>query len=262
MSNFTKTLAVVAALSMGAFVSQIISGKDTDQSDSPPAGPTAELQQKPRRHTRPRAGDLPLQQAILKKEDEPADEKILSALDKPTSVIFEDTPLEDAIKYLGEYHNINIWLDKPTLTDAGVAFDQPVTLKLAEVRLESILNLLLQPMQLDWVIQDEVLKITTGTWAYKHPETRTYDIQKLIDAGHTPDDLIAAISQCIEPGTWFGKDAPAGICHTGGVLVVRHSQRTHGEIGRLLDELDDIAAGDEDDHKRRGKNAVTYTARD
>ena len=249
MSNFTKTLVVVAAISMGAFVSQMLSGQDTDQP-----------QQKPQRRSKPRADDPPLHHAILKKDVEPAEEKILSALDKPTNVEFVDLALEDAIKYLQDYHSINIWLNKQTLTDEGVALDQPVTLKLAEVRLESILNLLLQPLQLDWVIQDEVLKITTSAWAYQHPETRTYDIRKLIEAGHTPDELILSITKCIEPGTWTGKDATAGICHTGGVLVVRHSQRTHGEIGRLLDELDDIAAGDEEAHQGGAKNAVVSRA--
>jgi hypothetical protein len=137
-----------------------------------------------------------------------------------------------------------------------VALDQPVTLKLAGVRLESTLNLLLRPLQLDWVVQDEVLKITTSTWAYQNPETRTYDIQKLIDAGHSPDEVIASIIKCVEPGTWTGKDAIAGISHTGGVLVVRHSQRTQGEIGRLLDELEDIATGDDEDKGGGGKHSV------
>ena len=45
-------------------------------------------------------------------------------------------------------------------------------------------------MQLDWVIADEVLKITTRAWANANPEVRTYNIQNLIDAGHTPEDWL------------------------------------------------------------------------
>ncbi len=92
--------------------------------------------------------------AILKKEPESAEEKIQSALDKPTNVEFLDLALEDCLTFLKDYHGINIWLDRQTLTEEGVALDQPITLKLAEVRLESILNLLLQPLQLDFVVQD------------------------------------------------------------------------------------------------------------
>lgn len=262
MPRWTKTLLVVAAISMGAIASQVLSepGQDAVPQDAEQAGSiaagsnatespvidsegaesTGEPQQQAPSRSRRRAADLPLHHAILKDEEDSAEEKILEALDKATAVEFLDLALEDCISYLQEYHGINIWLDKQSLTDEGVALDQPITLKLKGVRLESILNLILQPVQLDWVIQDEVLKITTSGWTYDHPETRTYDVQTLIDAGHVPEELIAAITKCVEPGTWTGKDSNAGISHTGGALVIRHTQRAHSEVARLIAELDDI----------------------
>src|SRR5436190_11618011 len=136
MSQFQKTpLVVVATILMGTVISQNLSGKDQ-----------------------------PLQRAILKKEVDSAEEKILAALDKPTNVEFLDLALEDCRNYLKEYHQINVWVDKQTLAEDGVSLDQPMTLKLADVRLESILNLLLEPLQLDWIVQDEVRKITTSGW--------------------------------------------------------------------------------------------------
>src|SRR5262249_8310241 len=75
----------------------------------------------------------------------PTEEKIRRTLSKPTTVEFLDLPLEDCITFLKEYHNINIWLDKPTLTDEGVALDQPITLKLAGATLRSVLERLQQP---------------------------------------------------------------------------------------------------------------------
>jgi hypothetical protein len=228
MNHFRKTLVVVAVLSMGAFVFDAGS----------------------------RADELPLTRAILKKEHESAEEKIASALDKPTNVEFLDLALEDCLTFLKEYHGINVWLDKQTVTEEGVSLDQPITLKLAEVRLESVLNLLLQPLQLDFVVQDEVLKITTSAWTYDHPETQTYDIANLIETGHSPEELIAAISKCIEPGTWTGKEATAGISHTGGVLVVRHTQRAHRDVARLLADLDDIAEKADEERHDGKKDAV------
>jgi hypothetical protein len=74
----------------------------------------------------------------------PTEEKIRKSLSKPTTVEFLDLPLEDCITFLKEYHNINIWLDRPTLTDEGVALDQPITLKLAGVSFRSVLKLLLE----------------------------------------------------------------------------------------------------------------------
>jgi len=116
----------------------------------------------------------------------PTEEKIRRTLSKPTTVEFVDLPLEDCITFLKEYHNINIWLDKATLTDEGVALDQPVTLKLAGVTLRSVLKLLLEPVQLTYVIEDEVMKITTSARAGEKLTTRVYPVGDLVIPIITP----------------------------------------------------------------------------
>jgi hypothetical protein len=110
----------------------------------------------------------------------PTEEKIRRSFSKPTTVEFLDLPLEDCITFLKEYHNINIWLDKATLADEGVALDQPVTLNLAGVTLRSVLKLLLEPMQLTYVIEDEVMKITTSAKAGEKLTTRVYPVGDLV----------------------------------------------------------------------------------
>jgi hypothetical protein len=246
MSYLLKAVAIFAAIFLGIVASQILPGGAEDkpvQFAKKPDTLPGEEQAESRPPKNPRDGDLPLSHAILRdeKDDDSAEARIIRTLAKPTTVEFLDLPLEDCMTFLKEYHNVNVWIDRGTLTDAGVALDQPITLKLAGVTLESVLHLLLEPAQLDWLVQDEVLKITTKSWADKHPETRTYDIHNLIEAGHKHEDLIAAITKCIEPASWSGKEATAGISHTGGVLVIRQSQRVHSEIAHLLEELDAIA---------------------
>jgi hypothetical protein len=114
------------------------------------------------------------------------EEKIRRALDQPTTVEFLDLPLEDAITFLKEYHNINIYIDRATLADEGVAIDQPVTLKLAGVTLRSVLKLLLEPVQLTYVIEDEVMKITTSAKAGEKLVTRVYPVADLVIPIITP----------------------------------------------------------------------------
>jgi uncharacterized membrane protein YgcG len=114
------------------------------------------------------------------------EEKIRRALSQPTTVEFLDLPLEDAITFLKEYHNINIYIDKATLADEGVALDQPVTLKLAGVTLRSVLKLLLEPVQLTYVIEDEVMKITTSAKAGEKLQTRVYPVGDLVIPIITP----------------------------------------------------------------------------
>jgi hypothetical protein len=108
------------------------------------------------------------------------EQKIHSSLPKPTTVEFVDLPLEDCITFLKDYHNINIWLDKPTLTEEAVALDQPITLKLAGVSLRSVLKLLLEPLQLTYVIEDEVMKITTSGKAADKLSLRVYPVGDLV----------------------------------------------------------------------------------
>ncbi len=110
------------------------------------------------------------------------EERILSALAMPVEVEFLDVPLEDCLNFIGEYPNLpkfTIYVDRVTLTDEGVALDQPITLKLKGLRLESVLNLLLRRVQLDFLVEDDVLKITTSAKAGEIMFTRTYPVGDL-----------------------------------------------------------------------------------
>ncbi len=260
MSRSLKATGASLAILLAAWMGQNLPGSADDAVDAPdaPGQAKSDAPRDPARpRSKPRGADAPLAHAIMKKEEESMEEKILKALDKPTNVEWQELALEDCLTFLAEFHGIPVWLDKSSLTDEGVALDQPITLKLSGVRLDSVLNLLLQPVQLEWVIQDEVLKITTHVWCEKHPEVQAHEIQDLIDAGHAPEELIASITACIEPDSWSSReDGYAGISHTGGVLVVRQTQRIHTEIARLLADLDDIADREAEDHSKQDKAAV------
>src|SRR5262249_47233150 len=147
MSYLLKAVAIFAAISLGIVASQILPQGAADKPDptaqKPQAAPAEDQAELPP-PANPRSGDLPLSHAILRdeKDDDSIEARIVRTLAKPTTVEFLDLPLEDCITFLKEYHNVNVWLDKASLSDEGVALDQPVTLKLAGVTLESVLHLL------------------------------------------------------------------------------------------------------------------------
>lgn len=107
------------------------------------------------------------------------EEKVEAALEKPMEIEFLELPLEDCLTYFQETADIPMWLDKQTLRDEGVALDQPITLKLRAARLESLLNLILKPMQLAYFPENDVLVITTATKAVDNLITRTYPVRDL-----------------------------------------------------------------------------------
>ncbi len=116
----------------------------------------------------------------------PTEEKIRRAYDKPTNVEWQDLALEDCITFLAEFHGINIILDKTKLTEEGVALDQPITLKLQGVSLRSVLKLLLEPVQLTYIIENEVMKITSTASAADKLSTRVYPVGDLVIPIITP----------------------------------------------------------------------------
>jgi hypothetical protein len=107
------------------------------------------------------------------------EERILAALEKPIAVQFVDSPLEDCFLFIADHGKLDIYVEKDVLADEGVALDQPITLKLEGRRLESVLNLLLRPVQLAYLIEDDVLKITTSSKAQERLITRTYPVHDL-----------------------------------------------------------------------------------
>ena len=91
----------------------------------------------------------------------PAEKKINEALKSPTQLEFVDTPLTDVIDYLKDYHQIEIQLDKKAMEEASIALDTPVKKNLKGISLKSALRLMLGELGLTYIIQDEVLLITT-----------------------------------------------------------------------------------------------------
>lgn len=109
--------------------------------------------------------------------------KIHYALQDPTAMDFTETPLQDAIDYLKDLHNIPIQLDTRALEDAGVGSDTPVTFHSANVGLAPAMRLLLAPLQLAAVVKDDVLLITTVDVIQNEYALRVYDVRDLVEQG-------------------------------------------------------------------------------
>src|SRR5439155_3528294 len=90
-----------------------------------------------------------------------AAKRIDNELDKPTDVDFIETPLKDVVDFLKDKHAIPIVLKTKKLEEASVSADTPVTKQLHGISLRSVLNLILEDLELTYVVKDEVLQITS-----------------------------------------------------------------------------------------------------
>ena len=109
-----------------------------------------------------------------------AEKRIVQALDQETSINFTETPLTDAIQFLAQRHEIPILLD-PAVEVAGTPPDSPISVPpLGGIPLRSALNIILKPLNLTYVIQDNVMYITTVEDAQSRLQTRVYPMGDLV----------------------------------------------------------------------------------
>lgn len=113
-------------------------------------------------------------------DENESEKRIRESLQRPITFDFQETPLSDVIAFLRDYTGNNIVLDENALDAAGVSLDTPVTLQLEQVSLKSALNLMLRPMELGYLITDEVLLITSREQAENKLVTKVYPVADLV----------------------------------------------------------------------------------
>jgi type II secretory pathway component GspD/PulD (secretin) len=93
---------------------------------------------------------------------------------------YNNVPLGKVIDDLATMEGINIVPDLQALADQGITLDQPLTMKLDNISLKSGLTNLLNQARLTYVIEDDVLKITTKEHARGTLRMVPYQVTDLV----------------------------------------------------------------------------------
>jgi general secretion pathway protein D len=111
----------------------------------------------------------------------PAELEMERKLKTPVSCKFRNRPLSEVLDHLAKLSAVNLYLDPKGLGEEGVTSDSPITIDLTQdISLKSALNLILEPLHLSYVIQNEVLKITSEQLRDGVLMTRTYNVADLV----------------------------------------------------------------------------------
>jgi hypothetical protein len=192
-----------------------------------------------------------------------AEEAIRKALDEKTEFAFVEMPLSDVVAFIAKRHKIQIVLDQKSLDDAGVGSDIPISRKLTNISLRSALRLTLRELDLTWVIDDEVLQITTVDEASNRLRPRVYDVTDLVvvDGQADYDTLIETLTTIIAPTTWDevggpGSIAPFPLVAPAHALVVSQTAEIQERIAEFLADVRGLRAA----HQEKARKLAAHEA--
>ena len=163
------------------------------------------------------------------------EQEIRDALGNISTFEFPGNPLTDVIEFIRVTYNIPILFDEVALNEEGISIDEETSLVLSGVPLSSALNLMLEKLDLTYVIKNDVMMITTRFEAEKTLETVIYDVRSMdIKSPEALADVIVYSTS----GPWMSKDGDGGeISFLNGSVIIRQSGKVHEEIEKLLENL-------------------------
>ena len=111
----------------------------------------------------------------------PAELQIKERLSTPVEASYRDRPLAEVLDELAKQAQVPLHVDLVGLDSESVGTDTPVTISLDQkISLKSALKLLLEPLHLDYVIRDEVLKITSPQLVRGEVYSISYPVADLV----------------------------------------------------------------------------------
>jgi hypothetical protein len=183
------------------------------------------------------------------------EKKIIEALDKPTSVNWQNTMLEEVLQELSNQLGENILIDKRSLADLGIDLQRPVTLRANNLSLRTVLRQVLATYGLTFLVKDESIQVMTVEKARGMLVTRVYYLGDLVQGvgpfGGAPqwgtfldlqqtlqnvELLIRTIQTSIDPLFWRENGGPGSIIfhYPSMSLIVRASAEVHALFGSRL----------------------------
>ncbi|MBA3483307.1 MAG: STN domain-containing protein [Pirellulales bacterium] len=201
---------------------------------------------------------------------EDARQRIERVLNQPLkeTLDFTEQPLRDVATILSQTYDIPILFDTNALDAVAASPDVEVSVQIANVTLRSALDLMLKNAgaeELTYMIDDEVLLITTQEETASRLETRVYRVDDLPGVIPPPPTggrvswadfhiLIDAIQRGVEPRSWRENGTGNGDISSmePGILIIRQTARIHEQVEQILAELRRVrVAIDADAAKRR-----------
>lgn len=180
----------------------------------------------------------------------PREAAIRRALAATSDFEFDQMPLGELARSLSRTYQIIVLPDLKALEEESVALDLPITAQLHGVTLREALRVTLKPLDVMFLVRDEVLLLTTTAEAESLLTTKVYPVYDLVYAepakarsgraarGADYDRLISILNRQA-PNTWDNVGGPGSIkeCAACGALAISQTDEGHEQVERLLAAL-------------------------
>jgi hypothetical protein len=238
---------VVAAVGLGGALA--LGPQDNPFSDPP----TSSGQKASHAAAKSRAAKGTVGGQVSAVEPSELEQRIEQALAQRTTMNFTEAELGEVIAQLKRDHDIEIQLDKQALEEMDLGSDTMVTCVVKDVSLRSALRIMLRPLELTYIIRDEVLLITSQQVAEENRKTIVYDVADLVTYRDEKGDiwidhqpLIDVVATTVEPDSWMeagGNGAILGADFASvHVLVVKTTEEIQAEVASVLKAIRGVVA--------------------
>lgn len=204
---------------------------------------------------------------------ETPEERIEKALSRPSELDVREQPLKDVIATIEQMAKVPVILSVKKLEEAAINMDTPVTFNVKGISLKSALRLMLGELRLVYIVEDEVVQITTPEDAGSRLHIRVYDCRELLTMPGTKDgapkaagnveavpngvastvagaagglipaprrkpvlldNLVQVVTSTVDPDSWDDVGGPGNAVEYKGMLVVLQTSDCHGKVEKLL----------------------------
>lgn len=169
---------------------------------------------------------------VSAKKEQPGDSELQEKLTRRLTAEFIETPLPDVLQFLADMSDVQIFINRKAIENEGLPLDTPITINLKNVRLEMLLDLILEQASSDggltYVERDGILIVSTMTNLEGASEVRVYNCRDLLSmAGPKSEKDVGAAAPAPALGGFgggIGGVIPAGVIGGGEAAPVALSE--------------------------------------
>lgn len=156
--------------------------------------------------------------------------------------------MKDVLASFQRSLGVPVALDSKALTDAGITGDTPISFVEPAISARMALDSMLATKDLNWIVQRDLLIITTADVAKTRTVIRVYPVADLVftetaDAYEADfDSLIEVLTSTVAPSSWDSNGGAGSVAPfaNSGALVISQTREVHEQIESLLTRLREV----------------------